>query len=86
MHESSSPDGYWPYALKHATLIHNILPNRKHDNRQSPHEAMFGNKPDVGQIRVWGKTAMCTGGSFGFVTLTVSLVAPKGLRTTVEVV
>ena len=37
-------------------LIHNILPNRKHDNRQSPHEAMFGNKPDVGQIRVWGCT------------------------------
>ena len=74
MHESSSPDGYWPYALKHATLIHNILPNRKHDNRQSPHEAMFGNKPDVGQIRVWGKTAMtamCTGGSFGFVTASV---------------
>lgn len=40
-------------AVKHATISYNITPAER-NNRLTPHEILFGWKPDVRKIRVFG--------------------------------
>lgn len=54
MAQSGVHESMWPYALAHATHLHNILPSTKLAGEMSPHEATFGELPNVSRIRVWG--------------------------------
>ncbi len=40
----------WPYVLRHATLIKNIIPHSALPNGSSPYELWTGNKPSVSTI------------------------------------
>jgi hypothetical protein len=44
----------WPYALRHATLIKNVVPHSTLPDGVSPHELWTGNKPSVSTIRTFG--------------------------------
>jgi hypothetical protein len=44
----------WPYALRHAALIKNIVPHSSLPDGISPHELWTGSKPSVSTIRTFG--------------------------------
>ena len=47
-------DSFWPYAARHACLLHNVLPSTRLAGEMSPFQALYGVPPDVSKIRVWG--------------------------------
>jgi transposase InsO family protein len=57
---SGMPTSFWHYAAKHANDLHNLLPRKTNANGVSPHEAVFGEKPDFSFVRVWGCLTYCT--------------------------
>jgi hypothetical protein len=44
----------WPYALRHATRIKNVIPHSSLPDGVSPYELWTGNKPSVSTIRTFG--------------------------------
>ena len=50
----------WPYALRHAALIKNIIPHSALPNSISPFEFWTGNKPSVTTICTFGCKATVT--------------------------
>jgi hypothetical protein len=44
----------WPYALRHAARIKNVVPHSALPNGISPYELWTGNKPSVSAIRTFG--------------------------------
>lgn len=50
------PDCFWEYALQMAAYVHNRLVSRSNtaSKNKTPYEAMFGKKPDISHIRVFG--------------------------------
>jgi len=47
-------ESFWPYAARHACMLHNVLPSSRLAGEMSPHQALYGMPPDVSSIRVWG--------------------------------
>ena len=47
-------DSFWPFAARHACLLHNILPSSRLAGEISPYQALYSIPPDVSNIRVWG--------------------------------
>ena len=47
-------DSFWPYAARHACMLHNMLPSSRLAGESSPHQALYGMPPDVSHVRVWG--------------------------------
>ena len=54
MAESEVHERFWPYCMQHHAHIHNILPSTKLPHEITPHEAAYGQPPDVSRVRVWG--------------------------------
>jgi hypothetical protein len=55
LHASNAPKFLWPYAVKAATYITNLLPNKgTHEPGKTPYELWYGFKPSVAHLRVWG--------------------------------
>ncbi|MGA1314002.1 MAG: reverse transcriptase domain-containing protein [Pelagibacteraceae bacterium] len=54
MHASRLPIRFWVYAAQHACMLHNMLPSRAFQLASSPYEKLFGKKPNLSKIRVWG--------------------------------
>lgn len=54
LYESGVSEMFWSYAMKHACELHNVLPSSLLPHAISPHECLFGSKPDVSRYRVWG--------------------------------
>ena len=52
--ESGVRESFWPYCMQHHAHIHNILPSTKLLHEITPHEAAYGEPPDVSLVRVWG--------------------------------
>ena len=52
--QSGVHESFWPYAVDHATYLHNVMPSTKLPDEMSPHQALHGSLPDVGKVRVWG--------------------------------
>ena len=52
--QSGVHESFWPYAVSHATRLHNYLPSSKLPNEKSPYEALMKVPPDVSKLRVWG--------------------------------
>jgi hypothetical protein len=53
------PDTYWYHALVYSTYIFNVLPVRglhgyNTEVPSMPHELLFGNKPRIGHLRIYG--------------------------------
>src|SRR5258708_2363945 len=44
----------WPYALRHAVLVKNIIPHSSLPDGISPYKLWTGNKPSVSTIRTFG--------------------------------
>ena len=57
MIESGLPTKYWIYALQVAVHIINRLPSKPNDFK-SPYEVLYGGKPDLKYMRVFGTTVM----------------------------
>ena len=49
---SGAPKKYWAEALSHCNMVRNYSPVTGAD--KTPHELLFGTKPDVSHLRVWG--------------------------------
>ena len=47
-------ESFWPYAARHACLLHNVLPSSRLAGEISPFQALHNIPPDVSNIRVWG--------------------------------
>ena len=52
--ESGVNEAFWPYCMQHHAHIHNILPSTKLPHEITPHEAAYGEPPDISHVRVWG--------------------------------
>ena len=52
--ESGISERFWTYSMDNAVKLHNSLPSRKHPDHISPHEALTGDKPDLGKFKVFG--------------------------------
>ncbi|EEH50872.1 uncharacterized protein MICPUCDRAFT_66036 [Micromonas pusilla CCMP1545] len=48
------PKEEWPLACDHAVLLYNRIPHQKHDLKKSPYEIMYGVKPDMTKVKVFG--------------------------------
>ena len=57
---SGMPTCFWHYAALQANILHNLLPRRTNPDSLSPHEAVYGTKPDFTYVRVWGCLTYCT--------------------------
>jgi hypothetical protein len=59
---AKSPGGRtaWPYAIRHAAHIKNIIPHPALPDGTSPYELWTGNKPSVATIRIFGCKATAT--------------------------
>jgi hypothetical protein len=54
LNDSGLSKGYWGYALQHAIYLYNRLPHSFLGGSTSPYEALFGVKPDLDGLKVWG--------------------------------
>ena len=52
--ESGVSERFWTFAMDNAVQLHNSLPSTKLPKFISPHEALTGEKPDLGRFRVFG--------------------------------
>jgi len=57
---SGMPITFWHYAAKQANELHNLLPRHSNPEHKSPHEMVYGTKPDFSYVRVWGCLAYHT--------------------------
>ena len=85
---SSAPQSYWSYAVKHASLLNNLVPHRLLEG-STPYQAWHKTKPSVWRLMVWGCVAHVllnksekrqTGGKLGPVTKACMVVGinPSG--------
>jgi len=85
---SQAPLSYWPYAVKHATVLNNLVPHGLLQG-STPYGAWFKIKPNMRRLRVWGCTGHVllnqeekrrAGGKLGPVTKACALVGinPQG--------
>jgi len=85
---SSAPQSYWSYAVKHASLLNNLVPHRLLEG-STPYQAWHNTKPSVRRLMVWGCIAHVllnksekrqTGGKLGPVTKACMVVGinPSG--------
>ena len=56
LHESKLPPSFWSHAVKTVVHTHNRMPTSSLPN-STPHFAMYGSKPDVSLLRVFGSAA-----------------------------
>ena len=54
LHDSRLPKALWGHAVQHAIHIHNITPSRALPGNITPHEAYFGQKPDLSLLHIFG--------------------------------
>ncbi|KAG2018571.1 hypothetical protein CC2G_015308 [Coprinopsis cinerea AmutBmut pab1-1] len=52
--ESGLPPSFWGFAIVTAQYLVNRLPSKALPENSTPFEALFGSKPDVSHLRVWG--------------------------------
>ncbi|OWY92753.1 DNA binding protein [Phytophthora megakarya] len=48
--------GGWPEALKYMTAVNNRIPTARLKGK-CPYEALYGNKPNGIELRIWGSTS-----------------------------
>ena len=48
------PLDLWPYAVKHATLLTNMLPTKGNPGHKSPVEMKYGIVPNLSMFRTFG--------------------------------
>lgn len=54
LHAAGLPAAFWPFAMSHATYVHNRLPTRGLEGGVSPHHALYEARPDLSNVRVFG--------------------------------
>lgn len=80
---AGAPASKWDRAIAHASLLNNVLPNKRNPNNASPFEILHGYPPNLSLLRVWGCTAYVhlpkekRNGKFGRKTIKVAHVGMK---------
>lgn len=57
LQDAGLPNIYWAYAATYFVDIHNVMPNASSEPGSTPHQLIYGTKPDVSHLRVFGCTA-----------------------------